>query len=45
MARLGVDYETVKQTAVKLLSQGMARLCKRYEKSWAPAVTPRLPSI
>jgi DNA repair exonuclease SbcCD ATPase subunit len=24
MARLGVDYETIKQTAVKLLSQGMA---------------------
>ena len=24
MARVGVDYETIKQTAVKLLSQGLA---------------------
>ena len=35
MARVGVDYETIKQTAVKLLSQGLAPSVQKIREGWA----------
>lgn len=45
MSRHRIDHQTVKQSALSLLNQGIAPSIQKLENYWALAATPPLLSI